>query len=501
MSEIVMNEVRRRTYLDSVALMRLSRGIAVMADVVEAAVMMGTPSNKQVMGDAGLLNDEGQAAGAADLILGVRATTVKAAEGALLEANRLLDQPTGGPRTGKTWRPSTIRAAVGVAPDANLALISVPGDFAAAEARNALRQGLHVMIFSDNVRLEDELALKHEARDLGLLVMGPDCGTAIVNGVPLAFANKVPMGDIGIIGASGTGIQEISSLIAEGGRGISQAIGVGGRDLKEEIGGITTLMALDALDGDPETKHVVLVSKPPAAAVAERIVERLGASTKKFTVCFIGLDELDLPSNTTFAPTLKSAAEAALGRAIGEGFDVKQHVRSVGEGRRLRGLYSGGTLCAEAQVILRAAGEAAASNAPIPGVPGLEEENGGHRVIDLGDDQYTRGKPHPMIDPSVRDDAMARAMSDPSVGIIVVDIVIGFGAHDDPAGQLVGSLPENRDNAPLVIASVTGTEDDPQRRSDQVATLERAGVIVAPSNADAVGLAVACLRAPDKGED
>ncbi len=497
MSDVVMNEVRARTYLDSVALMRLSRGIADMADVVEAAVMMGTPSNKQIMDDAGLLASDGRAAETADLILGVRATTAKAAEAALAEANRLLDQPTGSRGAGETWRPSTLRAAVNAAPDANLVLISVPGDYAAAEARNALHMGLHVMIFSDNVPLEDELALKREARDLGLLVMGPDCGTAILNGVPLAFANKVPVGDIGIIGASGTGTQEISSLIGEAGRGISQAIGVGGRDLKEEIGGITTFMALDALDGDPETKHIVLISKPPSASVVDRIVERIVASTKTFTVCLIGLDELDLPSNATFAPTLKSAAEAALGRAIGGSFDIDQLAKPVGEGRRVRGLFSGGTLCAEAQVILRAAGESVASNAPVPGVPGLNDGNADHIVIDLGSDEYTQGKPHPMIDPTVRDEAILQAMSDPAVGIVLVDIVIGYGAHDDPAGHLVTSLPSDWEKSRLVIASVTGTEDDPQQRSSQVATLERAGVIVAPSNADAVGLVVACLRASD----
>ena len=357
------------------------------------------------------------------------------------------------------------------------------------------------MIFSNNVPLEDELALKREARGLGLLVMGPDCGTAIINGVPLAFANKVPVGDIGIIGASGTGTQEISSLIAEAGRGISQAIGVGGRDLKEEVGGITTFMALDALDGDPKTKHIVVISKPPSASVVERIVERIGASAKTFTVCFIGLDELDLPSNATFAPTLKSAAEAALGRAIGEGFDVDKLARPVGEGLRVRGLFCGGTLCAEAQVILRAAGEKVASNAPVPGVPDLGDERVDHVVIDLGGDEYTRGKPHPMIDPSVRDEAISRAMSDPTVGIVLVDIVIGYGAHDDPAGHLVNSLPADRGNAPVVIASVTGTEDDPQQRSTQMETLEQAGVIVAPSNADAAALVVACLRASNKRGD
>jgi len=211
----------------------------------------------------------------------------------------------------------------------------------------------------------------------------------------------------------------------------------------------------------------------------------------------IGLDELDLPSNATFAPTLKSTAEAAIGRAIGDGFDVEQHAKPVGDGLRVRGLYSGGTLCAEAQVILRAAGEIVASNAPVPGVPDLNDKNEVHIVLDLGADEYTQGKPHPMIDPTVRDDAISQAMSDPTVGIVLVDIVIGHGAHDDPAGHLVSSLPADRGNAPVVIASVTGTEGDPQQRSAQIATLERAGVTVAPSNADAVSLVVACLRASD----
>src|SRR5580704_9603583 len=97
------------------------------------------------------------------------------------------------------------------------------------------------MIFSDNVPIAEEASLKHEARERGLMVMGPDCGTAIIGGVPLAFANAVPRGDIGIIGASGTGIQEVSTLIARAGRGVRHAIGTGGRDMHAEVGGLTTL--------------------------------------------------------------------------------------------------------------------------------------------------------------------------------------------------------------------------------------------------------------------
>ncbi len=505
MSAAVVNRVRRSFYLDSVALMRLSQVLAGMDGVEEAALMMGTPANQRIMADAGLLAADGEGAGGGDLVIAIRAATAAAAEAAAAEAGRLLDQPRAGDGPGGAWRPRTIRAAVKAEPGSNLALISVPGDFAAAEARKALRRGLHVMIFSDNVPLADEAALKREARDLGLLVMGADCGTAIINGVPLGFANNVPRGDIGIIGASGTGIQEVSCLIARGGRGISHAIGVGGRDLTPAVGGVTTLMALDALDGAPETSHIVLVSKPPSASVVSAIVDRLGASTKPFTVCFIGSDTLRLPSNATPAATLKEAAESALGSArIGDGFDARGLAVPLPAGRRwVRGLYSGGTLCAESQVVFRAAGEAVASNTPVPGATALADGDGGHLLIDLGADEYTRGRPHPMIDPSVRDQGLVQALEDPAVGVVLVDVVIGHGAHHDPAGHLAALLAAHRPadgpaaapaDVPVVIASVTGTDDDPQGRTAQAARLEAAGVRLAPTNADAAALALACLR-------
>ena len=496
MSGRVVNIVRRGFYLDSVALMRFSRAVAERDGVEEAALMMGTPANKQIMADAGLLGAEGEAAGGGDLIIAIRASTAKAGDAARAEAARLLEMPRAGGEGG-AWRPRTIRAAVKADPDSNLALISVPGGFAAAEARKALRRGLHVLMFSDNVPLTDEAALKREARECGRLVMGADCGTAIINGVPLGFANSVPRGDIGIIGASGTGIQEISCLIARGGGGISHAIGVGGRDLKEEVGGITTLMALDALDADPETSRIVLISKPPSASVAAGIVERMGASKKPFTVCFIGSGDISLPPNATPAATLKEAAENALGGPqTGAEFDAPGLAVPLPPGRQwVRGLYSGGTLCAEAQIVFRAGGESVASNAPVPGAATLTDANTGHILIDLGEDEYTRGRPHPMIDPSVRDEWLVRALEDPAVGVVLLDLIIGHGAHDDPAGHVARVLTDRRQaDGPVIVASVTGTDDDPQGLTAQSARLEAAGVLLAPSNADAAALALACLR-------
>ena len=270
----------------------------------------------------------------------------------------------------------------------------MPGDFAGAEARKALRAGLNVMIFSDNVALAEEISLKREARDLGLVVMGPDCGTAIIDGVPLAFANVVPRGDIAIVGASGTGMQEVSCLIAHAGEGISHAIGVGGRDLTEAVGAISTLTVLDWLEKDVATQHIVLISKPPAPSVVDQITEFIRRSSKSYTVCLVGSDNLALPDNAKLATTLKDAAATAVTNSKGlEALPAVQ--RAPVAGSYVRGLYSGGTLAAEAQVVFLSHGQPVLSNAPVPGAGLFTSERTNHIMIDLGDDRFTRGRPHP----------------------------------------------------------------------------------------------------------
>jgi FdrA protein len=484
---VILNEIRRATYLDSIVLMRLSRQIAALPGVEEAGLITGTPANKDILRDAGILGPEGDTAEPGDLILALRAVDAAAGAAALAEARRLLDRPAVAGTSAASDAPRTLRAAVRDLPDANLALISVPGEFAVAEARKALDLGLHAMIFSDNVPIAEEAALKRDARARGLMVMGPDCGTAIIAGLPLAFANVVPRGDIGIVGASGTGIQEISCLIARAGRGVSHAIGTGGRDLKAEVGAITTLMAIDALDADAATAHVVLVSKPPAAAIARQVLDRVGKSAKPFTVCFIGSENLPLPGNARAAATLKAAAEMAVGRPLATS---PAALPPRVPGANVRGLFAGGTLCTEAQVVFMAAGLPVASNVPVPGAAAVNGATAGHVMIDLGDDAYTRGRPHPMIEPAVRDAPLAAALADPAMGVILLDVVLGYGAHPDPAGHLAQALAGRRDGT-LIVASVTGTDADPQPRAAQVAKLVDAGVLVADSNADAAALAAA----------
>ena len=496
MSATTINQVRKGFYIDSVALMRLSHTLRDIEGVQDAALMMGTPANKQLLSDAGLLTEMGDAASGGDLIVAICADDDATANNAIDIAAQQLEQPAARSEATSTWQPRTLRSAHQALPGANLALISVPGDFAVAEARKAIRSGLHAMIFSDNVSLEEEAELKAEARDLGRLVMGPDCGTAIVNGVPLAFANQVPRGEIGIVGASGTGIQEVSCLIAHQGGGISHAIGVGGRDLNARVGGVTTLMAIDALATDDSTKHIVLISKPPAEAVATLVLDRIAASGKPATVCFAGAQPMSMPAGARQVFSLKDAAHSAVGQKKSETQRLPGPLAGSQRTGLVQGLFAGGTLCVEAQAVFSAAGATVSSNVPIQGVQTYQEGVDGHILLDLGDDRYTRGRPHPMIDPAVRTLLLADVLGNEFVGAVLLDVVLGFGAHADPAAAICETIEAHgKEAGPPVIASVTGTDGDPQVRSRQVAMLEAAGVHVAASNADAAAWALAVVTA------
>jgi FdrA protein len=457
------NRVERGVYRDSVALMRVARRLAELPGVESAALMIGTPSNRALLRGAGLLA-EGERADATDVIIAVRAAEEAVARAALDSALEMLEEKSAA-APDLIPRSRSLAGALEVLPGANLALVSVPGEFAALQARSALEHGLHALVFSDNVPIEDELALKRLARDKGLLLMGPDCGTALIDGTPIAFANAVPRGDVGIVSASGTGLQEVSCLVARVGGGVSHGIGVGGRDLDARIGGLGTLAAIDALEADPQTAKVVLISKPPSPEAASLVLERVARSAKPFVVCFLGVRDMKLPPNARLARTLCDAAEMVLESTIE---DSKHELPKSLQGRFIRGLYCGGTLCAEAEFIFRERG--------------LPTGKGGHVFTDLGADEYTRGRPHPMIEPELRTPHLRAALADPQVAAVLVDLVLGFGSHADPADVLAKEL---RENAKPVIASVTGTERDPQGYSRQVALLREAGVLVAPSNAHA----------------
>lgn len=511
-------------YYDSVTLMLVAKELLAMPGVQDAAVVMGTPANLALMRDADLLTAEAQAATPNDLVAAVLADDEDAAAAALAAIDGLLAAGKGS-QTSEAGqpRPRSLRAALRQAPDANLAVISVAGRYAAREAQLALANGLHVMLFSDNVSLEEEIALKELADRQGLLCMGPDAGTAIVNGVGLGFANAVPRGPIGIVAAAGTGLQSVSSDIARRGSGVSQAIGTGGRDLSESVGGRTMLAGIAALHADPQTQVIVLVSKPPSEQVMTQVLAAAKAGDKPTVVCFLGADP-GVIERAGLIPvsTLEQAAAVAVALARGEAWRAPMAAcdaaalawlpQARAEGAKLQpsqrfihGLYSGGTFCYEAQLILQPLPDGLYSNAPVHpataghAAPGNAVVHGQHRVLDLGADEYTVGRLHPMLDPSVRNRAIVHAADDPTVAVLLLDVVLGYGSHPDPAGEAAQAIATAKARAAAagrhlpVVTFVCGTEEDPQRLSQQEAKLSAAGALVTASNAQAARVAALIL--------
>jgi len=532
--------IKAGEYHDSVALMQTARKLKELPGVRDAAVVMATAANKGILRQAGLMHPEIDSARPDDLVIVVRANDEEAAARALREADGHLRQRGAVAESGQASRPRSIRAARSTS-HPNLAVISVAGQYATAEAWEALKAGLHVLLFSDNVSLADELALKRYAAEHGLLLMGPGCGTAIINGVALGFANVVPRGPVGIVAAAGTGLQEVSTLLARLGVGISQAIGTGGRDLAEEVGGIAMLQGLRALQADPATEVLVLISKPPASAVASRVLEQVQASAKPSVVCFLGgagappravpslsgrgmpQFAVDSPASTGMitAGTLQEAAyqaAACAGHAFStsvartienESIDLRGRAavlrRHLGPQQKyLRGLFSGGTLATEALWIWKDVLGDVLSNVPLDARFRLADpaQSQGHCALDLGEEEFTVGRPHPMIDNDLRARRLLQEAADPEVAVIILDVVLGYGAHPDPARELVPAIAKTRglggrrERGLLFVASVTGTDQDPQGLARQLKALQEAGVAVCSCNAAAARLAGMIVAPP-----
>jgi len=506
--------VKPSEYHDSVSLMLVARELAKLEGIQDAAVVMATEANKSILADAGLLTPDAKKATPNDLLIAVSAESDPLAADALQKVENLLKKKASAEQTGE-FRPKTIRGALSTQPEANVAVISVAGRYAVDEAWDALQNDLHVLLFSDNVSIQDEIELKKYASEHGLLLMGPGAGTAIINNVALGFANALPSGPVGIASAAGTGLQEVSTLLARRGVGISQGIGTGGRDLKKEVGGIMMLEGLKALQQDPSTDVLVLISKPPADEVAQGILEQVAASNKPTVVCFLGGDTVaaaEIP-NVVPASTLSECALFAAQKVQPEIGDVstllaEENAKLEEQAKRLkpklkaaqrylRGLFSGGTLCYEAQVIWKdMLINPIYSNAPLPGGNILPESTKSyqHSAVDLGEEEFTIARPHPMIDNELRIRRLLQEARDPQVGVILLDVVLGYGAHPDPTSELGKAIEEARrlgrseNRELLVVASVTGTENDPQGLSRSISTLEDAGVIVCDSNAAAARL-------------
>ena len=502
---IVQVVVKANTYIDSVSLMSLSTKANQIEGVEQAIIAMGTEMNKEVIRNVGLMTPEVEEAKTSDLMIVVKAENSELCESAFESIEELFTKKNTSTKGTNEVKYSTIKSAAENIPDANLAVIAVNGAYATREARKALENNLHVMMFSDNVSIEDEIELKKLAHEKGLLMMGPDCGTAIIGNVALCFANAVRKGNIGIVGASGTGSQEISVRIHEFGGGITQLIGTGGRDLSEEVGGIMMLDGIKALEEDEATKVIVLISKPPAPSVEEKVLAQIKLCTKPVVVWFVGGDEEKVTkAGGHFA---KMSKEAALKAVLLAGADEsKLNKRALNlplidevraklkpEQKYIRGLFSGGTLCDEAMHVAMEKFDNVYSNIQREPEYRLKDVkvSQDHTFIDFGDDQFTQGKPHPMIDPSTRIDRFIQEAKDPSVGVIVMDFVLGFGAHEDPVGAMLPAIIEAKQLAESegrhleIIGYILGTELDSQNMEDQVNKLLAAGATHASSSQNA----------------
>lgn len=501
--------IKNNAYYDSVSLMQMSKAVEEQKGVERAMVCMGTEMNKELLKTAGLLTEEFEAAKPSDLIIAFIIGNDTDYDSIVQVIDTKLNEKVKDEKQEDT-PPSSIASTLKRFPDTNMAVISLPGSYAAQEVRKSLNKGLNVMLFSDNVSLEDEISLKKLAHEKGLLMMGPDCGTAIINSVGLCFANSIRKGNIGVVGASGTGTQEVTVLIDHLGGGVTQVLGTGGRDLTLEVGGIMMLDSIEALDKDEETEVLVLISKPPVEEVAEKILASAKKSMKPVVICFINSDERENVGNLHFVSTLEEAAVLAVKLATGnEPLSLKDRydvdgVKELFLSKRnetqkyVRGLYCGGTICDEsASIFGRVYPDSVYSN--VGKVKRLEKgsKSIGNAFIDLGDDEYTVGRPHPMIEPSLRNTRIIMEALDPETAIVLFDVELGYGSHRNPAKEAIEAIKESKaklaleNREVLFVGYVLGTRTDLQGYEEQIKLLEDEGVIVARSNSRAAKL---CLE-------
>ncbi|MDO4174180.1 MAG: acyl-CoA synthetase FdrA [Eubacteriales bacterium] len=484
--------VKKGSYHDSVVLMLLTNHISTIEGVNKVSIMMATPANKDIFKQSGLDTGELMAATANDMVIVADIDDESMMDTILAETDAFFQKQNaaGGGKKDKESVKSWDRAMREL-PDANLAVISIPGAYAALEADRALDLGMNVFMFSDNVTVEDEKALKEKAHAKGLTVMGPDCGTGIIQSVPIAFTNKVNPGSIGIIGASGTGIQELTTIIDRLGEGVTNAIGIGGRDLNAKIGGITMMDMIDAMEEDDAVKVLIVISKPPAQEVRQKISDRLSICKKPVVTLFVGEKPTYHEENFYHTYTLDEAARLAVSLVRGE--DIPEATVDVDESeffkkednKTIKAYYSGGTLANEAAMLIK---DAMDVKIPPEDIEGYMLQLDGNVVVDLGDDAYTQGKPHPMIDPAKRIECMQEAVDDPSTGAILLDIMLGYGSHADMAGALLPTIQELQAKAKAAnrkvffVATVCGTRTDYQGYDEAVNKLKEAGVIVCENN-------------------
>ena len=508
---VVKNYIEKNRYYDSVFLMKIAGKLAQTEDIDNASIGMGTPLNKETICDLGLDTEEMNSAGPNDLIIAVRAKDEEACSRAKEEFAKLVSERNSG-NMQNSFR--SIAGAKNAIPDANLAIISVAGEYAAAEAKRALMNDMNVFMFSDNVDIGDEVELKNLALKKGKFMMGPGCGLSFINGAAIGLCSMVNRGDIGLAGASGSGIQTVMVLVHRNGFGISHAIGTGGRDMSDEVGGITMIQSIKALENDEGTKVIALISKPPAHSALLKVIDVIKKCKKPVVVQFLNGDNKILEENgimysETFDETAKKVMELSCGHGVemkkifDENIDTDAEISKFSPRQKyFRAILCGGSLADETQILWRKSAGEIYSNVALDKKFMLPDPFSSikNTVIDIGDETFTKGRAHVAIDPTARVNRFVKEARDPETAVIYLDFLLGYALHPDPASVMSKVICEEKERAKkegrnlTVIATICGSDLDPQDFDKQAEILRKSGVIIADTNVKAVNLAMKIIK-------
>ena len=499
--------VKKNRYVDSVSLMGVSERVTALAGIENAEAQMATCANQDVLKLLGYALPETVSPN--DLVIAITAEDESAYDAALKLAEDIIDRKN----TDDQRHYGDISEIDMEEEPYDLCQISLPGEYAAAEARKALEKGMDLFIFSDNVSLEEELELKLLGQSLGRLVMGPDAGVALIDGVALAAGSIIRKGPIGIVAASGSGAQEVGCIIEKCGLGVSNIIGTGGRDLYPRIGGITMLEGIRRMEEDPETTVIVLVSKLADLGVMDKVLTVADSCAKPVVALFLGSGESLFAGHRVHGTfSLEAAALKAVELAGG---DVSGFTCSDGELEKIvedcmaklspdrkyfRGLYCGGTFTEEALQYF------VAHNPDVPLYSNLKnaystrledsEKSIGHAILDLGAEDFTAKAPHPVFDPGLRLKRLCQELEDPEVAVVLLDFITGPGVAYDPITAFANECAKHP--GVIFISNICGSLEDPQNVEEKQKLLEKAGVIVTKSNYQSTRLASALMNALER---
>lgn len=504
---VVKNYIEKNRYYDSVFLMKIARKLAQADDVENASIGMGTPLNKETITDLGLNTEDMGSAGPNDLIIAIKAKDKNACDNAKEEFTRLVNEKNSSSLKNGYRSISSAKNAVA---DSNLAIISVAGKYAAIEAKRALMNDMNVFMFSDNVDISEEVELKKLAKEKGKFMMGPGCGLSFINGVAIGLCSMVNRGDIGIAGASGSGIQEVMILLHRNGFGISHAIGTGGRDMSDEVGGITMIQSIKALDVDEGTKVIALISKPPAKSAFINVIEAIKKCSKPVVVHFLNGDNAILKENgilygETFDETAKMLMELSCGHKVEvkkifeNELNIAEEIKKFAPSQKyFRAILCGGSLTDETLILWNKKGKDLYSNVAIDKKLMLSDPFVSYKnsIIDIGDEAFTKGRAHVAIDPTARVNRFIKEARDKETAIIYLDFLLGYALHSDPATVMAEAIIKEKENAKkegrhlLVIATICGSDMDPQDFEKQAKILKDAGVILLDTNLIAANISI-----------